>query len=92
VTKKEMGMAILAGVLNPTKRTAAVKIGTTAKMLLSMVTYSVGYCFILVGTMSIGKKTNGQPTCHHNPARSRFLLSWATFSIVSLWTFSSFEG
>ena len=31
VTKKEMGMAILAGVLNPTKRTAAVKIGTTAK-------------------------------------------------------------
>jgi hypothetical protein len=26
-----MGMAILAGVLNPTKRIAAVRIGTTAK-------------------------------------------------------------
>jgi len=82
---KEMGWAILAGVLNPLKEPAAVKARTNAKMLLSEVTYSVGYCFILVGTMFYAKNEMVNPHVHHNlPGLVSVIL--ATFSIVSLWT------
>jgi len=83
------------GVLNPTKRILRpLRSNDLQKLLLSDVTYSVGYCFY-IGLVLLSIAKNEWSTHMSSitlPGSFVLVIFGPPFSIVSLWTFSSCEA